>query len=177
MSQLEDPTALVSLEAVLSYRRGVPAESSQLDFLLGDWEATTARYRADGSEIASYGGTWSARPLRDGRVILDEFTARLDDGGELSYMATLRTFSPETGRWEMTFLIAHQPQRIRSFSGALEAGEFHATGRGVGLDGRPVSARVRFFEISPVGFRWENRVSLDGGDSWYRDSEIWARRI
>lgn len=44
------------------------------------------------------------------------------------------------------------------------------------LDGEPVLARVRFFDIEPESFEWENRVSLDGGASWYRDSTISARR-
>jgi hypothetical protein len=44
------------------------------------------------------------------------------------------------------------------------------------LEGDPVLARVRFFDIEPESFEWENRVSLDGGASWYRDSTISARR-
>jgi hypothetical protein len=176
MPQMQDPTALVPVEDVLSYRQGVPQAAAQFDFLLGEWDARTTRYRPDGSELASYPGTWRARHLHDRRVLLDEFTARLDDGSEISYMATLRTFSPATGRWEMTFLIAHQPQRISSFSGVFEAGEMRLEGIGHTLDGSPVKARVRFHDISPAGFSWENRVSLDDGASWYRDSVIAARR-
>ena len=176
MSQVEDPTALVPLEGILAYRRGTPKEASQFDFLLGEWNARTVRYRPDGSEIASYAGIWRARHLHDARIVLDEFTARLDDGSELSYMATLRTFSTATGRWEMTFLIAHQPQLITSFSGMLEGGEMKLEGSGRTLAGLPVLAQVRFFDITPTSFQWENRVSLDGGGTWYRDSSISAHR-
>ena len=109
-------------------------------------------------------------------MLFDEFTARLDDGSEISYMATLRTFSTTTQRWEMTFLIAHQPQLITSFSGVFENGEMRLDGSGRTLGGEPVSARVRFFDISPTSFRWENKVSLDGGATWYRDSAISASR-
>jgi hypothetical protein len=176
MSQVEDPTALVSIEGILSYRQGAPKEAAQFDFLLGEWEARSTRYRPDGSEIGAYSGTWRARHLHDARMILDEFTARLDDGSELSYMATLRTFSTATQRWEMTFLIAHQPQRISTFSGVFENGEMRLDGSGRTLAGQPVLARVRFFAITPTGFEWENRVSLDQGATWYRDSTISARR-
>jgi len=176
MSPTDDPTALVPLEGVLAYREGVPAESAQFDFLLGEWRARTTRFRRDGGEIASYGGVWRARHLHDGRILLDEFTAQLDDGSELSYMATLRTFSTASGRWEMTFLIAHQPQLITSFSGVFEGGEMRLEGAGRTLTGDPVLARVRFFDISPVRFEWENRVSLDDGATWYRDSTISAQR-
>lgn len=176
MSQADDPTALVPVEGILSYRQGTPKEGSQFDFLLGEWSARSRRFRPDGSEIGGYDGTWCARSLHDSRMILDEFTAHLDDGSELSYMATLRTFSPATRRWEMTFLIAHQPQRITSFSGVFENGEMRLEGSGRTLEGAPVDARVRFFDITPTSFEWENRVSLDGGASWYRDSTISARR-
>ncbi len=176
MSRAEDPTALVPIEGILAYRQGPPKEASQFDFLLGDWRARTTRYRPDGSEIGGYGGTWRARHLHDTRMVFDEFTALLDDGSEISYMATLRTYSTATQRWEMTFLIAHQPQLISSFSGIFEDGEMKLDGFGRTLEGEPVVARVRFFEITPTSFHWENRVSLDGGDTWYRDSAISAHR-
>jgi hypothetical protein len=176
MTQADDPTALVPIESILDYRQGRPAEASQFDFLLGEWDARSVRYRADGSELGGYDGTWRARHLHDARMILDEFTARLDDGSEISYMATLRTFSPSTRSWEMTFLIAHQPQLISSFSGAFEEGEMRFDGAGRTLTGQPVIARVRFFDITPTSFEWENRVSLDQGATWYRDSSISARR-
>ncbi len=176
MSQADDPTALVPIEGILAYREGLPEEASQFDFLLGAWNARTTRYRADGSEIGGYDGTWRARHLHEGRMILDEFTARLDDGSEISYMATLRTFSTSTGRWEMTFLIAHQPQLITSFSGVFANGEMKLEGSGRTLTGDPVRARVRFFDVTPKSFEWENHVSLDDGATWYRDSHIAARR-
>jgi len=176
MAQGEDPTALVPIDGILSYREGVPKEAAQFDFLLGEWDARTTRYRSDGSELGGYGGTWRARHLHDARIVLDEFTARLDDGSEISYMATLRTYSLATERWEMTFLIAHQPQLITSFSGVFEDGEMRLDGSGRTLAGQPVVARVRFFDITPRSFQWENRVSLDDGATWYRDSAISAWR-
>lgn len=38
------------------------------------------------------------------------------------------------------------------------------------------SSRVRFYEISEQGFEWENEVSLDDGNNWWRDSTISAKR-
>jgi hypothetical protein len=176
MSQADDPTALVSIEGILAYVQGVPKQASQFDFLLGEWNARSMRFHPDGSEIGGYAGTWCARRLHDARIILDEFTARTDDGTEISYMATLRTYSTATERWEMTFLIAHQPQLITSFSGFFEDGEMKLTGSGRTAAGQSVLARVRFFDIGPTSFQWENRVSLDGGATWYRDSAISAER-
>jgi hypothetical protein len=76
----------------------------------------------------------------------------------------------------MTFLIAHQPQLITTFSGIFEDGEMRLDGSGRTLAGGPVAARVRFFDITPTSFQWENRVSLDEGATWYRDSAISAHR-
>jgi ABC-type cobalamin/Fe3+-siderophores transport system ATPase subunit len=109
-------------------------------------------------------------------MVLDEFTSRLDYASEISYMATLRTYSSATRRWEMSFLIAHQPQLITSFSGVFKDGEMQLEGSGRTLTGEPVLVRVRFFDITPSSFEWENRVSLDWGVTWYRDNTISASR-
>jgi hypothetical protein len=165
------------VEGVVTYRRGVPEEAPHLDLRLGGFESPTTRYTRDGSENATDPGRWRARHRHHPRLQRDEVTARRDDGSELSTMATLRTWSEATGRWEMTFLIAHQPQRVRSFSGTQVDGEMHLEGEGQTLDGRRMLARVRFFGVTPEGFEWENRVSLDSGTTWYRDSTISARRV
>lgn len=176
MADSEDPTALVSPQAVFAYMQGVPEQARQFDFMLGEWAARTTRFRPDGSELASFGGTWRATSLHGGRMLFDEFVARFEDGPELAYMATLRSYCPASERWEMTFLVAHQPLRITSFSGHWTGDEMLLSGSGQTLDGRPMQSRVRFFGISERGFDWENLVSLDDGENWYRDSVIRARR-
>jgi len=174
--QAEDLT-LVSMESIVTYRRGLPIESNQFDFLLGEWEARTTRYGPDGKEVGATSGTWRAQRLHGGRMILDEFVTRLDDGAEISYMATLRSYSPSTRRWEMTFLVAHQPQLIKTFSGTFVDGEARLEGSGRTLLGLPLRARVRFFDIAATHFQWENSVSLDDGATWHRDSMIVAKRL
>ena len=109
-------------------------------------------------------------------MILDEFVTRLPDGSEIAYMATLRTFSTLTHRWEMTFLAAHLPQLITTFTGALVEGEMRLDGKGQTPTGAAIQSRVRFFDIGPTSFQWENSLSLDQGKSWYRDSAISAQR-
>ena len=176
MSSPEDPTALVDPAGVSAYRSGSPPEAQALDFLVGEWSASSTRYAPDGRAWVSYSGVWRARWLHDRRILLDEFTARLGDGSELSYMATLRTFSRATGRFEMTFLIAHQPQRVRSFSGVFADGELRLEAEGTTHADQPMLARVRFHSITRSSFEWESTASLDAGSTWHRDCTISATR-
>lgn len=177
MSKNADPTSLIPMESIMAYMKGVPKEMNQFDFFLGEWETTAVRYRPDGSKIGEYEGEWTAKHLNGGRILFDDFRARMPNGGpEFAYMATLRTYSPQTQRWEMTFLVAHQPQRVTSFRGQWKDGEMHLTGEGATADGKPVLARVRFFDITPESFEWANESSLDGGETWWCDNTISARR-
>ena len=172
----DDPTALVTADAVVSYLNGATKESREFDFLLGEWCLDCARYNQEGEEILRYKGVWTGRSLHDGRMFLDEFRALLEDGTEIASMATLRTYCPAEKRWEMTFLVSHQPNRVSKFTGEKKGDEMCLSGEGEALDGSNLVFRVRFFNISDDGFEWENTVSLDEGITWYRDSTISAKR-
>ncbi len=177
MSSNADPTSLIPMEAIVAYLKGVPEEMKQFDFFLGEWDTQSVRYRPDGSKIGEYGGTWTARQLNGGRMILDDFRACMPNNGpEFAYMATLRTYSPQTKQWEMTFLVAHQPQLVTEFRGERKDREMHLRGKGRTADGDDVMARVRFFDITPDSFEWANESSLDGGETWYCDNTISAKR-
>lgn len=176
MTNSGDPTSLVPIDSIPHYLKGMPEESSQFDFLLGEWETVARRFRPDGGRIGEYTGSWTAKRLNGGRIMFDDYRATMPNGPEFAYMATLRTYSPRTKHWEMTFLIAHQPQLVTKFRGQRKDGEMQLTGEGVTLDGQPVLARVRFFDITPESFEWMNESSLDGGKTWWCDNTISARR-
>ena len=109
-------------------------------------------------------------------MVVDEFTA-LDGAGTVSlFYVTLRTCCAALERWEMTFLAAGQPLLLRSFHGNERGGEMHLEARGLDAAGGEVLAKVRFDEITPSSFRWEQKMSTDGGCSWYRVGTIHARR-
>lgn len=177
MNNETDSTALISAEAVMSYMGGIPKEVSQFDFLQGRWDTQCARYSPDGTKILTYKGIWLGEKLKEGRIFLDQFTAFLEDGTEISHMATLRTYSIENKRWEMTFLVSHQAQLVTEFTGTLQNGEMCLKGVGSTLSGKPMVFRVRFYQITELSFEWENEVSLDNGKSWWRDSTISATKI
>lgn len=164
-------------ELVARYLAGAPRESEQFDFLIGEWSATTTRFASDGSPVVSYEGHWTASWLAARRMLEDRFTALAPDGTEIGFFVTLRTYCESSARWEMTFLTALQPQPVTSFTGTRVGDEMHLLAKGQAADGSEVTARVRFFEIGPDSFRWEQRTSRDDGASWRLESAIEARRI
>lgn len=148
----------------------------QFDFLLGEWYAHGCRYAADGTVVGEYDGRWRAEVRGDGRMVVDEFTALDGAGRVLLFYVTLRTYCAALKRWEMTFLAADQPLLLRSFHGNERGGEVHLEARGLDGAGGEVLAKVRFDEITPSSFRWEQEMSTDGGCAWHRVGTIHARR-
>ena len=158
------------------YLAGPPLQAKQFDFLIGSWDTVQVGYDMTGKEAFRGVGTWSAETLYEGRMLADFYETRLPDGRIVSGGRTLRTFCPETDRWEMTFLTPMQPHVATRFVARECDGEIHAEASGVDADGVEFLARVRFFDIEPAGFEWEHEQSWDAGRSWYRLMTISARR-
>jgi hypothetical protein len=163
-------------ESVAAYVKGVPPQSAEFDFLLGEWDAETTRYNPDGTVAIRHRAEWRARHMHGGRILLDDYVAYLPDGTAIGSFATLRTFSEETNQWEMTFLVAHQRQLVGGFVGQRVGDEMHLRATGRDLEGKAVSAKVRFFDITENGFEWEQELSVDGGATWTLDVTISAKR-
>jgi hypothetical protein len=122
-------------------------------------------------------GVWVAESLYGGRLVFDRFEAFMPDGRALSSTATLRTWCETTECWEMTFLFSGQPNRLESFTGRKVGEEMHLEAKGLDLLGRPVDAKVRFFDIGGDRFTWDQRSRLEGGDHWFLDGRMWATRV
>ncbi len=158
------------------YLAGPPPQGKQFDFLIGSWKTVQVGCDWTGKEMFRGTGTWRAESLYEGRMLADFYESRLPDGRIVSGGRTLRTFCPETERWEMTFLTPMQPQIATRFVARECEGEIHGEGSGVDVDGVAFEARIRFFGIERDRFEWEHEQSWDGGHSWYRLMTISARR-
>lgn len=149
-------------------------EMRQFDYLVGDW-TYVARTKLPGPPPV-FMGTWLARPLDDGRGIIDEFRA-LDGAGNVAYYGvTIRTWNAEARRWDIFFVDRGPDGRWgdpQIGEARFEAGEMHLTQAG------PHSMiRVRYYDIRPESFRWIADRSLDGGQTWnVGDTTIEARRV
>jgi hypothetical protein len=161
---------------VARYLRGVTPESRQFDFLIGDWDVAASRYQPDGSLLLQYRGSWSARYLNEGRMVLDDFKAFAPTGEEISSYVTLRTYSETTHRWEMSGLAALQPATVAQWYGEWKDGEMRIEAIGKDPKGNPIRNRVRFFRIEKDRFSWESNISLDDGETWIPAASLTATR-
>jgi hypothetical protein len=148
----------------------------QFDFLIGDWDVAAARHKPDGSLLLQYRGSWSARYLNQGRMVLDDFKAFAPTGEEISSYVTLRTYSQATHRWEMSGLAAFQPATVAQWCGEWIEGEMQIEAIGKDPEGNPIRNRIRFFLIEKDRFCWESNVSLDDGKSWIPAASLTATR-
>jgi hypothetical protein len=161
---------------VVRYIRGAPPESQQFDFLLGDWDVAATRYKEDGSALFQYKGTWSAKYLNEGRMIMDDFKAHAPTGQAISSFVTLRTYCETNHRWEMAGLAALQPAVNAEWFGEWKDGEMLTSATAKGPLGNVVRNKIRFFHISKDSFEWESEVSLDDGKTWSRTAALLATR-
>lgn len=158
------------------YFAELPQAAGQFDFFIGEWNTELVAYNLDGEVINTIPGNWRVEKVNGGRMIVDRYESSLPNGVELSGGTTLRTYSPETKRWEMVFLTPMQANMVQQFAANYEDGEIRGSAYGVDLDGVETWAKIRFFNISENSFEWEQEVSWDNGKSWFRTRTISAQR-
>lgn len=176
MERQSRQAVLMTPQTVAGYLKGAPEQASEFDFLIGEWDARTTRYAADGSVGFEHKALWRAQHLHEKRIVFDDYIAYGPDGTAIGSFATLRTYCEETAQWEMTFLVALQRILLTSFVGRRIGNEMHLRASGKDLEEKPVEARVRFFNITNDHFDWEQELSVDGGATWARDVLIQATR-
>jgi hypothetical protein len=162
---------------VARYLKGATPETRQFDFLIGDWNVDGTRYRSDGSVLITYKGSWSARYLNEGRMVLDDFKVLAPTGEIISSFVTLRSYCEVTARWELQGLGALQPAAPVEWYGHWKDGEMLLEAVGKNPQGATVRTRIRFFDIQPQLFSWESKISADQGQVWTRFAALKANRV
>lgn len=146
-----------------------PAESRQFDFLIGQW-ALEVRPAVSGLAARIHGapkfsGTWKAWRAFDGWGLEDELRI-LDTRGNLRSIAhTVRVFDQTAARWNQNTLDVLRA-RFNPGNATWNGKEMVSTAAATDADGKAHLARVRFFDVSPTGFRWEQARSYDNGRTW-----------
>lgn len=143
-----------------------PAEASQFDYLIGDW--TFVAQSKSPNTPPTYEGRWTARRAFDGFGIVDEWRVLTPDGATAYLGFTARVFDRESMTWKLQFLNV-RAGRWSTQHAVFRDGEMHLWWEEQDADGRPFTARVRYFDIQPDSFRWEMDRSYDGGASWIED--------
>jgi hypothetical protein len=159
----------------------VPPEARQLDFLIGQWELV-AEPKVSMLAATFHGqpklpGVWKAWRALDGFGVEDELRLTDASGNPRSLSKSLRIFDRAARRWSSTTLDVYRA-RFQTASGEWKGGQATFTGRGTDGDGKPVLTRVRFYDIKPGGFRWQQDRSYDDGRTWDEGTlKIVAKRV
>jgi len=147
------------------------AHRSDFDYLLGDWEFTS-----ESQEYGKFGGRWSAVRLETGQI-LDEYRV-IGDHGETFYVtSTIRAYNTQADRWELIGMDGGGG--LQDFGTAQRVNsEMHIEQKFGVADGKPITLRIRYYNIQPDRFSWSADRSTDGGQTWVKDFQrIEAHRI
>ncbi len=147
------------------------AHHGEFDYLLGDWEFTTAN-----REYGQGRGYWSAVRLAEGQI-LDEYRV-VGDSGETYYVTTtLRAYNAVLDRWELVGMDA--ANGLQDMGTAERVGAEMRLEQKFGvMSARPSIWRIRYYNIRPDRFSWTADRSTDDGKTWEKNHmQIEARRI
>jgi hypothetical protein len=162
-------------ESIARYLKGAPPETSQYEFFIGDWNCEL-RVHSSGDEPAlKLRAEWSARWVHERRMLIDDLSVFLPNEEEVLGWLNLRTYSEETGCWEISGHRALAPTSGAITRGRWREGEMH-----LDFETQHGSNRmrhfVRFYEITPESFEWEWRQQDESERAWKRFASISARR-
>jgi hypothetical protein len=138
------------------------------DFEFGKWKVQNRRLvkpLTGSNEWVEFEGKLVARPLWDGRAVMDEYEAE-SPTGHLDGM-TIRTYNQKSGEWSIYWTTT----KLGAFALPATVGKFDASGRGEFYDheqinGRMVFVRFLWVKQNPDLPRWEQAFSVDGGKTW-----------
>lgn len=132
----------------------------QLDFFIGQWEATS--YDAAGDIVGKSKG--GAQWILDGTMQRHDYLD-LDPAGNVVFRGTsLRTYLPQTGRWVVHWVMSNTPGYTHIDS-VWQDGELHGTGHGFDGGGE-FDERYRYWEITDSTYTFQLSRTYDGGATW-----------
>ena len=146
-----------------------PREAAQFDFLIGQWEvtvtpkATTLATRIHG--VPKLSGVWKAWRAMDGFGIEDELRIVDGSGNPNAFLRTTRLFDATQRVWSQMSLDVYRA-RFTPATATWANGEMQIRGAGRDADGSAYVERVRIYDITPTGFKYQADRSTDGEKSW-----------
>ena len=140
-------------------------ESKQMDFWIGDWEAS---YVVNGSAVKSSN---RITKVLDGCAILEEFT------GPPATTLIGRSYSMYdrfSGQWKQTW-VDNSGSYLDFVGGVVDGNRVFA--REFQRQGKTVKQRMVFRDVKSDAFKWLWQRSDDGGTTWTTNWEIDYRRV
>ncbi len=136
------------------------------DWLVGSWNVRHRRLKArlaGSTEWEEFDGTSVLWLALGGLGTVDDNLLELPGG---TYRAVgIRAFDPDERRWSIWWLDARTPTIEPPVRGGFEDGVGTFIGDDT-LDGRPITVRFQWSQITPTSAHWEQAFSPDGGESW-----------
>ena len=135
-----------------------PAQLSEFDFVIGDWDVTITFQLQNGQEMA-YGARWHNHWVLDGMMVMQEWRGPYATGAEF------RSFNAAAGHWEGYNIYPGTPRGWRPTSAQMNGEDMVVTIEGVDAIG-PMLNRETYTDITADSFRMYSEVSRDEGESW-----------
>lgn len=160
-----DNSSTSPLEDILKreYVGELPPESSQYDFLIGEWDIKVVSYDKDGNASEPMKGIWWSKYLHGGRVLFDDVVLFDGEGKLHPGFPSLRTYSPKLGAWVSQHMAPLATQALCSNVGTWENGEMHINSKCLRTDGTVQHySRIRFYNITDSYFDYTWEDSKDG---------------
>lgn len=162
----------VSAPAERAYSAFSDDPSRQFDFWIGRWDVNLRMQQPDLAFRDSVKAEGHIYGILNGKAILELWHSQPIKGFSLRY------FDPAKEKW---VLWLSWPNANRASISSLEGTFRH--GRGDFLNswtdaqGRSVTQRYSFNDITPFSLRWDDLTSTDGGKSWAKNWIMeWSRR-
>lgn len=153
-----------SLEQVLKreYVGNVPTESSQYDFLVGEWDVKVKVFKENGSVDSEMQGVWWAKYLHGKRVLMDDVVLFADDNKLHPGYPSLRTYSPKLGKWMSMHMAPLATQAMCRNIGEWKSGETHINSVCFKADNSVQGySRIKFYNITAKTFDYTWEESKD----------------
>jgi len=146
------------------------------DFFRGDWRNQNRKLKArlvGSTEWEAFEAVGSCRPMLGGMANVDDM--RLIDGSDFEGMS-IRIFDPETHLWSIWWA----DNRIYTITPPVQGRFVDGVGifRGTDQhDGQPIDVRFIWSGITPTSAKWEQAFSIDNGETWETNWEMFFTRI
>jgi hypothetical protein len=138
------------------------------DFWVGDWDLEWTDARG-----AKQTGRNHIEKIMGGTVLSENFLAT--SGPTQGYEGkSYSIFQRGERKWRQTWV--DNEGAYLSFEGGREGDDFFFEDQRTLPDGQTQRARMVFHDISPDGFVWDWKSSLDGGRTWQLNWQIRYRR-
>ncbi|HYC37399.1 MAG TPA: DUF1579 family protein [Usitatibacter sp.] len=164
--------ATFTFSALFAHAQGQPTyacdspESKQLDFWVGEWEAT---YAGPNNTVGKSRNRITK--IMDGCVVLEEFSGA--PGTKLNGHS-VSTFDRASRQWKQAWV--DNTASYLDFTGVFAEGRM-TFAREIERQGKKVRQRMVFQDIRPESFKWLWQGSNDNGATWTTQWEIDYRRV